>query len=269
MADQNQQSDQRSQGTGGQSEQRSAGTSGQSEQRSAGASGTGANQSSGASAAGDTERSIPVSGEAGTRATRTERERGERGERGGRGERDRSGGSRTATAGRGAVGGRLPLSPWAVMRQLMENDLQRLLGVPSLTQQQQQQNLQSQTGTGMTNAPRTGMVPAGAWVPDVEVIERPNDVLVRVDLPGLQADEIDVNVDEGLLTISGVREEERREEQEGVVRTERVYGEFFRTIPLPETADIEHVQAQMRNGVLEITVPVARREQARRVAVKS
>jgi HSP20 family protein len=246
MADQNQQSDQRSQGA-----------SGQSEQRSAGASGTGANQSLGASAAGDTERSIPVSGEAGTRATRTERDRGERG---------RSGGSRTAMASRGAAGARLPLSPWAVMRQLMENDLQRLMGGPSLTQQQ---NLTSQTGTAATAASRAGLAPAGAWIPDVEVIERPNDILVRVDLPGLQADEIDVNVDEGLLTISGEREEERREEQEGVVRTERVYGEFFRSIPLPESADVEHVQAQMRNGVLEITVPVARRERARRIAVKS
>ena len=78
----------------------------------------------------------------------------------------------------------------------------------------------------------------------------------------------EVSVDDGVLTISGEREQEQREDGDGFVRTERVYGQFFRSIPLPEGANTERVEAQLRNGVLEVTVPVSRRE-GRRIKVRS
>jgi HSP20 family protein len=148
------------------------------------------------------------------------------------------------------------------MRQLMDNDIQRLLGLSPTAS-----NAASTVATG-TNASTASRSVSGTWIPDIEVIERPNDILVRADLPGMQADDIEVSVDDGVLTISGEREQERREDEEGFVRTERVYGQFFRSIPLPEGADPERVEAQFRNGVLEVTVPVSRRE-GRRINVRS
>ena len=211
------------------------------EQRGSGSSGSGTSQS-GATPARDTERAIPMSGEASSRSARGE-DRSRPGERG-----------RASGTGMARVGSGLPLSPWALMRQLVDSDLQRLLGVSSTP--------------GAAAAGGAAAAP-GTWVPDVEVIRRANDVLVRVDLPGMRAEDVQVTVEDGVLTISGEREQEQREDQGGVVRTERLYGRFFRSIPLPETADVDHVDAQLRDGVLEVTVPVAQREQGRRITVKS
>jgi HSP20 family protein len=75
--------------------------------------------------------------------------------------------------------------------------------------------------------------------------------------------------EDGLLAIAGERQEERKENDQGLVRNELVYGRFYRAIPLPDGADENRVTATFRNGVLEITVPVAEREQGRRVRVQS
>jgi HSP20 family protein len=242
MAQRDQQSEQRSAAPGATGSSTSGtGTSG------AGTTETGAgNASSATGTGGETERAIPVSGEAGGRGTRTQ-------EQSGRGDRERSNRGETGMARRRPAG--VPLSPWALMRQLMDNDLQRLLGFSPTPS-----NVASPTASGANAGTASSPAVSGAWIPDVEVIQRPNDILVRVDLPGMQADEIDVSVEDGVLAISGEREQERRDNDEGYVRTERVYGQFYRSIPLPEGADPERVEAQFRNGVLEITVPVSRRE---------
>ena len=251
MAHRDQQSEQRSAAAGATGTNTSstsgAGTS------SPGTSGSGSSQAAGTGTGGESERAIPVSGEGSGRGTRTQ-------EQSGRGDQQRSSGARTGVARRRPAG--LPMSPWALMRQLMDNDLQRLLGLSPTSS-----NAASTAGTG-TNVGTRSREAAGTWIPDVEVIQRPNDILVRADLPGMQADEIEVSIDDGVLTISGERQQERREDEEGFVRTERVYGQFFRSIPLPEDADPERVEAQLRNGVLEITVPVSRRE-GRRINVRS
>jgi HSP20 family protein len=246
MAQSEQHREQRESGTSG-SGTSGSGTSG-SGTSGAGTSGSGTSQTSGATNTRDTERAIKVSGEPGARSTATE-------DRQRRDERERSSGSGTSMA---RAASRLPLSPWALMRQLMDNDLQRLLGVSSTPG----------NTTAASTSSSAGATP-GTWIPEVEVIRRANDVLVRVDLPGVRADAVEVSVEDGVLTISGEREQERREDLGGIVRTERVYGQFFRSIPLPESADVERVDAQLRDGVLEITVPVARRDQGRRIDVKT
>lgn len=108
------------------------------------------------------------------------------------------------------------------------------------------------------------------WAPDVEICEEPNQLRVLVDLPGVPKDNVKIDVHEGAVTIQGERREERTEggEQEGYRRSERRYGSFYRTIPLPEGANAEQAQAQMNNGVLEITVPTTPRRQARRLEIK-
>jgi HSP20 family protein len=135
------------------------------------------------------------------------------------------------------------------------------------------QLFESLGGTGRAAGRQPGGSEAGiappTVVPHIEVEQRGNDMVVRADLPGLTAEEIDVSVENGVLTISGERRLENREEREGVVRSEVTYGTFYRTIPLPSGADENRVSATFRNGVLEITIPVSEREQGRRVQVQS
>jgi HSP20 family protein len=107
------------------------------------------------------------------------------------------------------------------------------------------------------------------WIPQVEVAERKDAVVVRVELAGVAPDEVDVTMDNGILTISGQRQSERREEQDGIVRTERSYGTFARTVPLPDGTDESQATAVFRNGVLEVTVPSSGRGRGRRIAVES
>ena len=95
----------------------------------------------------------------------------------------------------------------------------------------------------------------GAWSPDVDVFQRSNELVMRVDLPGLKPDDVAVEVSDNAITISGERQHEREDERAGVYRFERTYGSFYRVIPLPEGALGDQAKANFHNGVLEITVP--------------
>ncbi|MDB4873773.1 MAG: heat shock protein Hsp20 [Gemmatimonadetes bacterium] len=106
------------------------------------------------------------------------------------------------------------------------------------------------------------------WVPQIEVLRRNNAVVVRAELAGINPDEIDVVVDNGMLTISGVRQVQRREEHDGVLQTERSYGRFARTVTLPDGVDEDNITADFRDGVLELSIPVSTRGRGRRIAVQ-
>jgi HSP20 family protein len=108
------------------------------------------------------------------------------------------------------------------------------------------------------------------WAPEVEVREEENQLRISVDLPGIPKENVKVDVQAGALTIQGERREERSEgdEKQGYRRSERRYGSFYRSIPLPEGADAENAQAQMKEGVLEITLPLAQRSKGRRLEIK-
>lgn len=98
------------------------------------------------------------------------------------------------------------------------------------------------------------------WIPPTEIVERDGQLIVRADLPGLNKDDMNVEVTDDMLTITGERREERDETREGYRHSERHYGRFSRSIPLPEGINAEEVQATFQNGVLEVTMPVPRRE---------
>jgi HSP20 family protein len=169
-----------------------------------------------------------------------------------------------------ALLGGVPASPWELMRRMSEemNQLFESLGGGGrgLTQLGQSRPAVGRaSGTGGEFA----TVAPPILVPHIEVQQRPGQLVVRADLPGLRPEDINVTVDHGVLTISGERREEHRDEREGFVRSEVTYGTFFRTIPLPEGADENRVAATFRNGVLEISIPVSDREQGRRVKVQS
>ena len=104
----------------------------------------------------------------------------------------------------------------------------------------------------------------GAWAPQVEVIERDNRLIVRADLPGMTKDDVKVDLDDNSLVIRGERKTEHEEDEEGYYRSERSYGSFYRRIPLPSGVKAEEASADFRNGVLEITMPAAKRNDAER-----
>ena len=94
------------------------------------------------------------------------------------------------------------------------------------------------------------------WVPEMEVFEKNNLLTVRLDVPGLEKEELTVHVVEGALTVEGERKHETEAEKNHWYRRERTYGRFYRTVPLPEGVNAKEVKATFRNGVLEVTVPV-------------
>jgi HSP20 family protein len=96
-----------------------------------------------------------------------------------------------------------------------------------------------------------------AWRPELEIFELENLLKVRVDLPGIKKEEVKIEVSDVGLTISGERKREKEEKKGEYLRSERVYGTFFRTIPLPEFAKLDEVKALFADGVLEVTVPLA------------
>jgi HSP20 family protein len=93
------------------------------------------------------------------------------------------------------------------------------------------------------------------WLPDVEMLQRNNELVIRADLPGLSKDDVKVNVTEDAVTIEGERKREHEEEKGGVYRSERSYGSFSRVIALPEGAITDQAKASFKDGVLEITMP--------------
>jgi HSP20 family protein len=96
---------------------------------------------------------------------------------------------------------------------------------------------------------------ADLWAPDIEVYQRNNELVVRADLPGMKIDDVKVDVTDDAITIQGERRHEEDTERGGMYRSERSYGNFCRTIPLPEGAITDQAKANFRDGVLEITMP--------------
>jgi HSP20 family protein len=128
---------------------------------------------------------------------------------------------------------------------------------------------QDQWGTGASG----GIAPSASlqtvWSPQCEVIHRGDSLVVRADLPGLKKEDVDIEVEDGVLTIRGERRQESEDERGGVYRSERSYGSFYRAIALPETANAENAQASFNDGVLEVTIPLPKTEQrSRKIQVR-
>lgn len=98
------------------------------------------------------------------------------------------------------------------------------------------------------------------WVPEIEVLQKEGQFVVRADLPGLKKENVKVELTDNVLTISGERKEEKEEKREGYYRSERSYGSFYRQIPLPEGAKTDTATAEFKDGVLEIAIQAPERE---------
>jgi HSP20 family protein len=109
-----------------------------------------------------------------------------------------------------------------------------------------------------------------SWAPRIEAVQKGDRFIVRADLPGLKKDDVQVELADNALTIRGERREQHEEERDGYFHSEREYGQFYRTVPLPEGVIAESAQASFRNGVLEVTMqaPPAEATRGRRLEIK-
>lgn len=106
-----------------------------------------------------------------------------------------------------------------------------------------------------------------AWAPDVEVSQKNNELTITADLPGLKKDEVTVDINDDAVTIQGERQRQHREEREGYYHSERIYGSFYRVVPLPDGAISKQAKARFRDGVLEITIPAPPASSGRRLEI--
>jgi HSP20 family protein len=141
--------------------------------------------------------------------------------------------------------------PWNVVSQL-QNEINRVFG-----------NLNETEGSSATSQ----------WSPAVDVREYSDRFQLLLDVPGVEPKDVEITLDNGILTVSGNRIEEKVVGSNGAdqpqqQRIERPVGQFHRRFILPDTADAENVNASGRNGVLEIVIPKQPKAQPRRISVK-
>jgi HSP20 family protein len=104
----------------------------------------------------------------------------------------------------------------------------------------------------------------GTWTPAIEVAERDGKYVVHAELPGLKPDEVTVEVTDQTIVIQGERQSQSQNDRGGIHRTERRYGRFYRSIPLPEGVNAADIDARFENGVLELTAPLPQQQSNRR-----
>lgn len=107
------------------------------------------------------------------------------------------------------------------------------------------------------------------WIPAMDLTERGDEYVLRADLPGLSSEDVDIEVKDDVLTISGERRSEHEEQGEGFHRIERSFGRFSRSLDLPAGIAPDSVSAHFENGVLEVRVPKPAEAQPTKVAIGS
>jgi len=107
------------------------------------------------------------------------------------------------------------------------------------------------------------------WRPAVDIIEEKDRFLLRADVPGVDASDIDIAMDAGILTVSGVRHADEKSDDAGIQRAERISGRFSRRFTMPETVDADGITAKSRNGILDVVIPKLPEVAARRITVEA
>lgn len=129
-------------------------------------------------------------------------------------------------------------SPFSLMRRLFE-DMDWMSG--------------QALGSSMT--PGTESMLRGAWMPAIDLCESGPNLVLRAELPGCEKGDIDLRIEDGILTLEGERRQDHEESASGHYHAERRYGRFMRSISLPSDIDEQKIEANFRNGVLEVVMP--------------
>jgi len=98
---------------------------------------------------------------------------------------------------------------------------------------------------------------SATWAPSADISENEKEYRIHLDIPGMEKEDIKVNVQDGRITVTGDRKVEEEQKNGDAIRRERYYGSFYRSFSLPEKVLEENIQAQFKNGVLRLTVPKA------------
>jgi HSP20 family protein len=106
------------------------------------------------------------------------------------------------------------------------------------------------------------------WIPKIDVKELDNQYKIYADVPGIDPNAIEVNVENGILTIKGNVESEQKEDKNNYLRVERTMGSFIRQMSLPGSIDEKNIKAKSKNGVLEINLPKTEKSAAQRIPVE-
>jgi HSP20 family protein len=141
--------------------------------------------------------------------------------------------------------------PWSALRQL-QSEMNRAFG------------------QAMTDGEDSSNIVTSSWTPAVDIKEEDDRFELHADVPGVNPEDIEVTMENGVLTIKGERKFATNEEgSNGFRRIERLHGTFYRRFSLPDTADAEKIAARGANGVLEVVIPKKAAIQPKRIAVAS
>ena len=137
--------------------------------------------------------------------------------------------------------------PWSLFDQL-QHEINQLHGYPAKTEDDAD-------------------VVTSDWAPAVDIKEEENCYLLIADIPGVNPEDIEVHMENGILTIKGERESEKKTEREGYKRIEREHGVFYRRFTMPEGVNPDGIEATNKNGVLTVTIPKQEAAKPRRITV--
>src|SRR3954466_1548419 len=110
---------------------------------------------------------------------------------------------------------------------------------------------------------------ARRWVPPVDLVEAEDHFVLKADLPGLTEGDVNIEVQDGTLTISGERRAEHEQREKGWYRIERSFGSFARSLSLPDGVDPDRIQASFSHGVLDVRIPKPEERRPRRIAISA
>jgi HSP20 family protein len=107
-----------------------------------------------------------------------------------------------------------------------------------------------------------------AWTPAIDVVREDGHLVVRADLPGIKPEEVKIEVEDDILTVSGEHQESKEEKDKHYMRRERRYGSFRRSMSLPAGVDARKIEAKTHDGVVEVTIPLPKEAKKETVAIK-
>ena len=106
-----------------------------------------------------------------------------------------------------------------------------------------------------------------AWTPAIDVVRDNGNLVVRADVPGMKPEEVKIEVEDEILTVSGEHEEEREEKDRHYLRHERRYGSFRRSLALPAGVDAKEIKATTHDGIVEVTIPLPKEAKQEKVKI--
>jgi HSP20 family protein len=114
-----------------------------------------------------------------------------------------------------------------------------------------------------------GTIATAEWSPTVDIKEENDKFVLQADIPGVKPEDIDVSMENGVLTVKGEKKTEAKTENKGYKRIERTYGSFYRRFSLPDTANADAISAKSKHGVLEIVIPKREAVKPKKISIES